>query len=84
MPAAGVPPGAGATTSASTRTAARPPAVALRSIGTFDQPVYLTSPPGDTSRLFVVEKTGRIRIVKNGSELATPFLDISRPGLQRR
>ena len=54
-----------------------PPSVALRSIGTFDQPVYLTSPPGDSSRLFVVEKTGRIRIVKNGSVLATPFLDIS-------
>jgi glucose/arabinose dehydrogenase len=69
------------TTAASTPLAAAagatPPSVALRSIGTFDQPVYVTSPPGDTSRLFVVEKTGRIRIVKNGSRLATPFLDIS-------
>ena len=46
-------------------------------MGTFKQPVYLTSPPGDLSRLFVVEKTGVIRIVKNGSTLAAPFLDIS-------
>src|SRR5690606_31577365 len=36
----------------------------------------LTSPVGD-SRLFVVEQnTGRIRIIKNGVVLPTPFLDI--------
>src|SRR5688572_10052714 len=29
-----------------------------------DQPLFVTSPPGDT-RLFVVEKEGRIRIVKD-------------------
>lgn len=40
-------------------------------------PLFLTSPPGDNARLFVVEKTGRIRIVKNGSLVATPFLDVS-------
>src|SRR5262245_36732420 len=40
-------------------------------------PVFVTSPPGDCSRLFVVEQTGAIRIVKNGSLLATPFLDIN-------
>lgn len=39
-------------------------------------PLYLTAPAGD-SRLFVVEKSGRIRIVKNGTLLATPFLDIT-------
>src|SRR4051812_31234237 len=39
-------------------------------------PLYLTSPPGD-SRLFVVEQAGRIRIVKNGTLLSKPFLDIS-------
>lgn len=38
-------------------------------------PLYLTAPTGD-SRLFVVEKIGRIRVIKNGSLLATPFLDI--------
>lgn len=39
-------------------------------------PVYLTAPAGD-ARLFVVEKAGRIRIIRNGSLLPTPFLDIS-------
>jgi hypothetical protein len=37
--------------------------------------VLLTSPPGDT-RLFIVEKPGRIRIVKDGQLLETPFLEI--------
>jgi len=39
-------------------------------------PLYLTSPAGD-SRLFVVEQPGRIRIVKNGTLLTKPFLDIT-------
>ena len=39
-------------------------------------PLYLTSPATD-SRLFVVEQRGRIRILKNGQLLATPFLDIT-------
>jgi len=39
-------------------------------------PLYLTSPAGD-ARLFVVEQGGRIRILKNGQLLQTPFLDIS-------
>jgi glucose/arabinose dehydrogenase len=40
-------------------------------------PLYLTAPAGDLSRLFIVEKTGGIRIVKDGTLLPTPFLDIS-------
>src|SRR5690349_9759938 len=39
-------------------------------------PVYLTAPPGD-SRLFIVEKGGAIRIVKDGALLPAPFLDLS-------
>ena len=42
-----------------------------------DFPLFLTAPPGDQTRLFIVEKTGRIRIVKNGALLPTPFLDLS-------
>jgi hypothetical protein len=38
-------------------------------------PDYLTAPDGD-ARLFVVERSGRILIVKNGGLLPTPFLDI--------
>jgi glucose/arabinose dehydrogenase len=36
----------------------------------------LTSPPGDTARAFVVERTGVIRIIQHGTRLTTPFLDI--------
>jgi len=65
-------------TSAQAR-AATPPAVRLKKLPfTFDQPVYVTSPPADSARLFVVEKTGKIVIVQNGAaRLATPFLDIT-------
>ncbi|HVN86164.1 MAG TPA: PQQ-dependent sugar dehydrogenase [Candidatus Binatia bacterium] len=40
-------------------------------------PLYLTAPPGDVARIFIVEKGGRIRIVDSGSILPTPFLDLS-------
>jgi glucose/arabinose dehydrogenase len=41
-------------------------------------PVWVGSPPGDTTRLFIVERTtGLIKIVKNGVLLAQPFLDLS-------
>ena len=57
--------------------AAAAPALARQKIaGSYSQPVYVAQPPGDASRLFVVEKTGRIRIVKDGALLAQPFLDI--------
>jgi glucose/arabinose dehydrogenase len=39
-------------------------------------PLFLTAPPGDTDRLFVVEQGGRIRIVRDGSIEEPPFLDI--------
>jgi len=38
-------------------------------------PIYATAPTGD-SRLFIVERAGRIRILQNGAVLPTPFLDI--------
>jgi glucose/arabinose dehydrogenase len=38
--------------------------------------VFLTAPAND-SRLFVLERVGRIRIIENGTLLPTPFLDIS-------
>ncbi len=40
-------------------------------------PLYLTAPPGDAARLFIVEKGGGIRIVKDGNLLPTPFLNLS-------
>ena len=47
----------------------------LRPVGSFDEPIYVTSPPRDR-RLFVVERAGRIFAVKRGRVLPTPFLDI--------
>jgi glucose/arabinose dehydrogenase len=52
-------------------------AVTLVQVGTFDHPVYVTAPPNDTHRLFVVEQPGRIREVIDGVVQPTPFLDIS-------
>jgi glucose/arabinose dehydrogenase len=52
------------------------------SIGLFNiaagltRPVHLIAPPFDP-RLFVVEQTGRIRIIQNGVLVSQPFLDIS-------
>ncbi len=40
-------------------------------------PVFLCSPQNDLERIFIVEKFGQIRIVKNGALLPTPFLDIA-------
>jgi glucose/arabinose dehydrogenase len=40
------------------------------------KPLFVTAAPGDVDRIFITEQDGRIRIVKNGSLLATPFLDI--------
>jgi glucose/arabinose dehydrogenase len=54
-----------------------PAAVRLEEIGRFQNPVYITAPPGDSSRVFVVERPGAIRIVKDGKVNSTPFLDIT-------
>jgi glucose/arabinose dehydrogenase len=48
----------------------------LQRVGSFSSPVYVTAPPGDSRRLFVVEQDGVIRVVRDGRELRTPFLDI--------
>ncbi|NUM56869.1 MAG: PQQ-dependent sugar dehydrogenase, partial [Candidatus Hydrogenedentes bacterium] len=43
----------------------------------FTRPVFVCSPPGDASRLLVVELGGKIKLIKNGSVQTTPFLDIT-------
>ena len=50
--------------------------VRLRRIGTFTSPTYVTAPPGDRRRLFVVEQGGRIRVLVDGRLRARPFLDL--------
>ena len=37
----------------------------------------MAAPPGDTHRLFVVQQGGQIALIKDGSVLPQPFLDIS-------
>jgi cysteine-rich repeat protein len=46
-------------------------------VGVFARPVALTAPRLDPRRLFVVEQDGIIRVIKDGSILPTPFLDIT-------
>jgi glucose/arabinose dehydrogenase len=50
--------------------------VRLVPVGHFRSPVYVTAPPGDRRRIFVVEQSGRIRVVRGGKPVARPFLDI--------
>ena len=49
---------------------------AVRIASGLSSPVHVAAPPLDPNRLFVVEKTGNIRIIKNGTLLATPFLSL--------
>jgi glucose/arabinose dehydrogenase len=52
---------------------------ATRVASGLNQPVFTGAPPGDPGRLFVVEKTGLIKVLdlNTGQVLATPFLDVS-------
>jgi hypothetical protein len=43
--------------------------------GSFDQPIYVTSDPGDANRLFVVEREGTIEKVEGG--VTNKFADLS-------
>lgn len=62
--------------------------VTLTPVGAFERPVLVTAPAGDGRRIFVVEQTGTVRVVRDGEILPTPFLDLrdkvkilSEPGL---
>ena len=50
----------------------------LARVGSFTSPLYVTAPRGDRRRIFVVEQSGRIRVVRGGRVLRQPFLDVSR------
>jgi glucose/arabinose dehydrogenase len=53
-------------------------AIGLQAIATgLSAPDYAISAPGDSSRLFVVEQNGLLRVIQNGSLLATPALDMT-------
>ena len=46
-------------------------------IGTFENPTYVAVAPGEPDLLFVVERAGRIQVLKDERPLDASFLDIS-------
>ena len=50
--------------------------VALKRIGSFQEPVYVAGAPGFPRLLFVVEQSGRVRVLRGGRRLRGSFLDI--------
>lgn len=79
LPLVGCGGGSGSGASGSSSTPNRPPPqLALATFATgFVSPVGLETPDDGTGRLFVIEQGGAIRIIQNGSVLATPFLDVT-------
>ncbi|MCS6940980.1 MAG: PQQ-dependent sugar dehydrogenase [Roseiflexus sp.] len=60
------------------QTASWPPRIALQQIADgFDRPLHIAHASDGSGRLFVVEKVGRIRIVRDGKASPEPFLDIT-------
>ncbi len=58
--------------------ASLPPALTFTPVITgLTQPVFVTNAGDGSNRLFVVQRTGQIRIFKSGSLLATNFLNVS-------
>ncbi len=47
----------------------------LRTVGTFNQPIYVHGPKGARNLLFVVERQGKVKVRRNGNSRGT-FLDI--------
>ena len=52
---------------------------ATRVASGLNQPLFAIAPPGDLNRLFIVEKTGQIKILdlQTNQIAATPFLDLT-------
>ena len=67
---------AGASASVTVSYSAVALALALREVANVENAVFVGAPEGD-DRLFIVERGGRIRILRDGRMLTLPFLDIS-------
>lgn len=50
--------------------------LALKKVGDFDSPVYVTGAPGYPHLLFVVEQPGRVAVLRDGHRLSSYFLNI--------
>jgi glucose/arabinose dehydrogenase len=61
---------------AATQAAGSAGGVTLQKVGDFDQPDYVTQPPGGHD-LYVVEQGGTLRILRGGEVLSKPALDIT-------
>jgi glucose/arabinose dehydrogenase len=57
--------------------------VKLQRVGRFASPLFVTSPPGDRRRQFVVEQAGRVMVLRDGRKLDRPFLDLRSQVLAR-
>ena len=68
--------GAGLPAAAAAGPSATPIALAVRATG-LSNPVFVTSAPDGSGRLFIVEQGGKIKILKNGAVLPTPFLTVT-------
>jgi glucose/arabinose dehydrogenase len=72
--------GGGSDSDGTGTTVAQPPQgsgeVHLEKVGDFDQPVYVTQPPGSPD-LYVVERQGTVRVVRDGEVRSQPALDIT-------
>jgi glucose/arabinose dehydrogenase len=53
-----------------------PGKLALKRVGSFQQPVYVTGAAGFPKLLFVVEQQGRVIVLRGGRRASRPFLDI--------
>lgn len=52
-------------------------ALGLSKVAGFNSPTYVTSAPDTAQRLFVTERSGKIRVVSGGRKRSKPFLNIS-------
>jgi glucose/arabinose dehydrogenase len=50
--------------------------LAVKKVGRFESPTYVTGAPGYPSLLFVVEQSGEVAVLRGGHRLPHPFLDI--------
>lgn len=55
---------------------AETPLTTRRIVGSIPNAVFVTTAPGDMSRLFAVQQSGQIRIIRNGVLEPTPFISI--------